>query len=169
MGYRCLRPANRIDPMRTIMELEVVSVCWDALDGSTLFQVCKFSVPCFSADISVCGQILDSTTLTSLSLSMNTAIRLLMVTWYVSVGIRIGTALFDRFILCESRCCEGVMYVTHLPPTTRLYQYILPPPLALSLEPTVDRTLQAMRLRSMIIVVMTGWQGYSQPTVSNVC
>lgn len=37
--HRCLRPANRIDPMRTIMELEVISVCWDALDGSTLFQV----------------------------------------------------------------------------------------------------------------------------------
>jgi hypothetical protein len=56
---------------------------------------------------------------------MAIAIRVLMVFWYFSVGIRIA-----------------VMYITHLPATARLYQLVLPPPLALSLEPTVDRTLE---------------------------
>ena len=37
--HRTIRPANRADPMRTLLELEVVSVCWDALDGSTLYQL----------------------------------------------------------------------------------------------------------------------------------
>ena len=37
--HRVIRPANRADPMRTLLELEVVSVCWDALDGSTLYQL----------------------------------------------------------------------------------------------------------------------------------
>ena len=58
-----MRPANRLDPLRTMLEvsvwhthctiilentedlllilfqLEVVSVCWDAIDGSTLYQL----------------------------------------------------------------------------------------------------------------------------------
>ena len=61
--HRLMRPANRLDPLRTMLEvsvwhthctiilentedlllilfqLEVVSVCWDAIDGSTLYQL----------------------------------------------------------------------------------------------------------------------------------
>ena len=35
--HRIVRPANRYDPLRTILELEVVCVCWDALDGIDIY------------------------------------------------------------------------------------------------------------------------------------
>ncbi len=47
-------------------ELEVISVCWDALDGSTLYE------------------LLDGNS--DLSNSSAYSIRLLMAAWYVSVG-----------------------------------------------------------------------------------
>jgi hypothetical protein len=68
--HRILRPANRLDPVRTFLELEVVAVCWDALDGSTLYQL-------FSEDLDI-GR------------TFYNAIRVLMAFWYVSVGIRIA-------------------------------------------------------------------------------
>lgn len=49
--------------------MEVVSVCWDALDGSTLFQLIESG---------------------GISLSMDRAIRVLMAFWYFSVGIRMA-------------------------------------------------------------------------------
>ena len=67
--HRILRPANRADPLRTILELEVVSVCWDAIDGSTFYDLLNETQLTRSADI---------------------AARFLMVIWYLSVGVRLG-------------------------------------------------------------------------------
>jgi hypothetical protein len=60
--HRTIRPANRVDPMRTVMELEVVSVCWDALDGSTIYSLLDDQ-----------AEFLEK--------SMKTALRMLMVIW----------------------------------------------------------------------------------------
>lgn len=97
--------------------------------------------------LDVMRQLLDGQSGVALSLSdsMDTAIRLLMVTWYASVGIRIGSSALHTLLFGLSLlCCTAVMYLTHLPPTTKIYQYLLPPPLALSFEPTVDRTLEVL-------------------------
>eukprot|EP00601_Ochromonadales_sp_CCMP2298_P015213 CAMPEP_0173230332 /NCGR_PEP_ID=MMETSP1142-20121109/7702_1 /TAXON_ID=483371 /ORGANISM="non described non described, Strain CCMP2298" /LENGTH=911 /DNA_ID=CAMNT_0014159431 /DNA_START=16 /DNA_END=2751 /DNA_ORIENTATION=+ len=64
--HRIIRPANRLDPLRTVLELELVSICWDALDGSTLYELI--------AD----GQHGNT----------SNAIRTLMAAWYFSVGVR---------------------------------------------------------------------------------
>ena len=82
--HRCLRPANRIDPMRTVLELEVVSVCWDALDGSTLYQ------------------LLDEQ---QLALPVATATRVLMAFWYTTVGVRIA-AMFGTHLPPDSRAYQ---------------------------------------------------------------
>jgi hypothetical protein len=37
--HRIIRPANRLDPLRTILELEITNICWDALDGASLFAL----------------------------------------------------------------------------------------------------------------------------------
>ncbi len=58
-------------------QLEVVSVCWDALDGSTLFQLLE-----------------DSNT--DLGFSMDVAIRVLMAFWYLSVGCRMGIMMLTH-------------------------------------------------------------------------
>ena len=42
--HRCMRPANRCDPLRTTIELEIVRVCWDALDGATIFALYDLNV-----------------------------------------------------------------------------------------------------------------------------
>jgi hypothetical protein len=70
--HRIIRPANRCDPMRTMLELEVVSVCWDALDGSTIVEL-------------VDGRLLSPSTLISA--------QILMVFWYLSVGTRMATMI----------------------------------------------------------------------------
>lgn len=116
--HRCLRPANRCDPMRTILELEVVSVCWDALDGSTLYQLLDDRSQVLSFDLAV-------------------VVRVLMGFWYLSIGVRIA-----------------IMFATHLSVDSRGYKAVLSPPFTLSQHPTVDRTLQAMRLRSQVILLM---------------
>lgn len=115
--HQIIRPSNRVDPLRTMLELEVVSVCWDALDGSTIFQ------------------LLDTPTL---SFAVQFSLRTLMAFWFFSVGCRIA-----------------VMYLAHLPPTNRLYKMVLTHPLSLAPLPTVDRTLQALRLRSIVVIVMS--------------
>lgn len=120
---RILRPANRVDPMRTIMELEVVSVCWDALDGSTLFELIDNN---------------STTTLTPMSDRAALAARVLMGFWYLSVGFRLSLMLF-----------------THLSADAPFYHAILPRPLHLSKQPTVDRTLQSMRLRAVVVLIMS--------------
>ena len=117
--HRILRPANRADPMRTMFELEVVGVCWDALDGSTLWDLFTLKA--------------------DMSSSMQGAIKVLMIFWYISVGSRISC-----------------MYLTALPPDNKIYQFILSLPLALSPSPTVDRTMQGLVLRSFITILMTG-------------
>ena len=95
--------------MRTILELEVVSVCWDALDGSTIYDLLNSSLV--------------------LSVNVTMALHVLLAFWYLSVGFR--TAL---------------MFWTHLPPDDPLYKMITMQPLTLSQVPTVDRTLQSIRL-----------------------
>lgn len=71
--HRIIRPSNRCDPFRTMMELEVVALCWDALDGSTLCEL-------------IDGQVLNFPSLVSA--------QVLMAFWYLSVGVRMA------FILC---------------------------------------------------------------------
>jgi sulfite exporter TauE/SafE len=68
--HRILRPANRLDPLRSILEVEIIGICWDALDGATLYQLLASAA--------------------SLSLPMHTAVRLLMFFWYLSVGCRLA-------------------------------------------------------------------------------
>ncbi len=93
-------------------------MCWDALDGSTLWELAS----------------VDS----GLSMTMVTLIKILMAFWYVSVGLRISC-----------------MFLTSLPPESKIFQYILSLPLALSPQPTVDRTMQGLILRSFITILMS--------------
>jgi len=122
--HRILRPANRIDPMRTILELEVVSVCWDALDGSTLYE------------------LIDGNS--SLPPSYSVAVRVLMGFWYLSVGIRMA-----------------IMFMTHLSPWNAGNRLLLTAPLELAPQPTVDRTFQSLRLRSLVVMAMTAAEFYA--------
>jgi hypothetical protein len=97
--HRILRPANRVDPMRTVMELEVVNVCWDALDGSTLFELLDSGL--------VPG-------LRPLSPSEVSATRFLMGFWYVSVGFRLAF-MFLTHLSTASPLYRG--FYLHLLPT----------------------------------------------------
>lgn len=97
-------------------KLEVVCVCWDALDGSTLYQLLSQQQLPFEEDL---------------------AARFMMAFWYLSVG-----------------CRMAFMMLSHLAPTDKLYRLVLSPPLSLAPQPTVDRTLQSLRLRSEVILVM---------------
>jgi hypothetical protein len=115
--HRILRPSNRADPLRTMLELEVVMVCWDALDGSALFQLLDGKV--------------------NMSSNLQIAARSLMAFWYLSVGIRIA-----------------VMHCAHLSPDNKIYKFILSPPLYLAPQPIIDRTLQSLRLRSIVVLTM---------------
>lgn len=108
--HRTLRPANRLDPMRTVLELEVISVCWDALDGSTLYE------------------LLDGNS--DLSSSMSNSIRVLMAAWYISVGFRMA-----------------LMFLTNMSPSSHLHSMVITAPFQLATQPTVDRTLQGLRLK----------------------
>jgi len=114
--HRSVRPSNRCDPLRTMLELEVVSVCWDALDGSTIFMLL--------------GQ-------GGLGPAVDTGLRFLQAFWYLSVGVR-----------------TAYMYAVHLPPSSWLYKRLVTRPLELAQSPTVDRTLQSLRQRSVITLVM---------------
>lgn len=114
--HRIIRPANRLDPLRTVLELEAVSVCWDALDGSSLFELYQDQ---------------------DLSPSIATAVKSLMIFWYLSVGARLA-----------------MMFCAHLDPNAYLAKVLLTRPKLLSSDPTVDRSLQGMRLRSVVTLVM---------------
>jgi hypothetical protein len=87
----------------------VVAVCWDAIDGSTVFE------------------LLDGSPINP---SIAAAARALMVIWYVSVGSRMA-----------------LMFLSHLKPTSTFYSAFITAPFQLAPQPTVDRTLQALRLR----------------------
>ena len=115
--HRIVRPSNRCDPLRTMMELDVVSVCWDALDGSTFFQLLE---------------------LNKFSHAMDMSIRFLMSFWYISVGFRVG-----------------IMHLALCSPGSLISKLILTPVLSLSEIPTVDRTLQGLRFRSTLVIIMT--------------
>ena len=68
--------------------------------------------------------------------------------WYLSVGFRLS-----------------FMFFTHLSPSSAIYQRvylsIFPHPLELSRQPTVDRTLQSMRLRALVVMVMSAAEVYA--------
>lgn len=121
--HRSIRPSNRCDPLRTMLELEVVSVCWDALDGSTIFMLLE--TPHLSSTVQV-------------------ALRLLLAFWYLSVGAR-----------------TAFMYAVHLPPTSPVYQLLITRPLELAKTPVVDRTLQSLRQRSIVTLVMSAAELYA--------
>ena len=122
--HRIVRPSNRCDPLRTMMELDVVNVCWDALDGSTFFQLLEGS--------------------NNYSYAMDMSIRFLMSFWYISVGFRVG-----------------IMHLALCSPGSLINRLILTPVLSLSHVPTVDRTLQGLRFRSMIVITMTFAEVYA--------
>ena len=118
--HRIIRPANRADPLRTVLELEVVSICWDAIDGSTFYQL-----------------ITDSGAY-GLSPSAKLAATFLMAIWYLSVGLRLA-----------------MMFLVHLAPADYVIpNSILKLPLEMSQSPTVDRTMQALRVRVSITLSM---------------
>ena len=117
--HRIIRPANRADPLRTILELEVVSVCWDAIDGSTFYDLLGNE---------------DS----DLNTSADNAARLLMAIWYLSVGVRLAM----------------MFLVHHAPKDVVIPEFVMKPPLEMSPSPTVDRTMQSLRVRAAIILVM---------------
>lgn len=100
-----------------------MAVCWDALDGSTLFELIDGNVLKYSGLVST---------------------QLLMIFWYISVGFRMAT------IICAL-----------LPPTEYGYKLVAFQPLQLSAVPTVDRTLQALRVRSFVIIVMSFAEFYA--------
>lgn len=108
-------------------------MCWDALDGSTLYELLENK---------------------DLPTSIDNAIRLLMGFWYLSVGGRVA-----------------VMFLTHLTPTSRGYNFVLPPPLALDPQPTVDRTLQGLRLRYILcqFTMRAPLAKYFFVVISNYC
>ena len=55
----------------------------------------------------------------------------------------------------------AAMMLSHLSPTDKLYRMVLSAPLALAPQPTVDRTLQSLRLRSEVIMVMGAAELYA--------
>ena len=69
---------------------------------------------------------------------MDMSIRVLMSFWYVSVGFRVA-----------------IMHLALLSPGSWINKILLTPVLSLSNIPTVDRTLQGLRFRSMIVITMT--------------
>lgn len=80
--------------------------------------------------------------LTPLDPSAVAATLALMCFWYLSVGIRLSFMFFSHLS-------------TLSPLYKRFYLHILPAPLQLSRLPTVDRTLQAMRMRALVVMVMS--------------
>ena len=117
--HRIIRPANRADPLRSMLELEVVSVCWDAIDGSTFYAL-----------LGDPGSNLNS-------IADNSA-RVLMAFWYLSVGVRLSM----------------MFLVHHKPSNSGIPTSVLKNPLEMSSDPTVDRTMQALRVRASIIMMM---------------
>ena len=131
--HRILRPANRLDPVRTILELEVMSVCWDALDGSTIYQLI--------------GEDLD------VSDSYYQALRVLMGFWYVSVGVRIGIMLVlncspDSRVYQQVRTAPLPYYPLYTP-----YTLLSPLSLSLSLTHTHSLSLSLSSLSSLSLAL----------------
>ena len=90
----------------------------------------------------MCWDALDGSTVyqliqSNLTTNQSNAARALMVFWYLSVGVRMA-----------------LMLLSHLSPAATVYHWIATAPLQLSSIPTVDRTLQGLRLRSIIVMVM---------------
>ena len=74
-----------------------------------------------------------------LTYAVDMSLRMLLAFWYLSVGARTAAML----------CC-------HLPCHCLGYRLLMPPPLSLAKEPIVDRTLQSLRNRSAVTLVMSG-------------
>lgn len=74
---------------------------------------------------------------TPLSEAMDASARILMCIWYLSIGLRLA-----------------MMYCAHLSPDTLVYKMLLSPALSWSPEPTVDRTLSSIYLRTFITLMM---------------
>jgi hypothetical protein len=83
-----------LDPLRTILEIEITSVCWDALDGATLYQL-----------------LVDATTL---SYNMDVSARILMGFWYFSVGFRVAL-MFCAHLSPESKIYQVINHIIPLP------------------------------------------------------
>lgn len=126
--YRILRPANRLDPFRTIMELEALTICWDAMDGSSLYELMTNSN---SQDNTASSDI-------EISSNIDACARFLMCFWYFSIGVRIS-----------------LLFCSHLSPSSSFYQYFFQTqPFDHSTEPTVDRTVTAIQFKSYITITM---------------
>ncbi len=101
-------------------------MCWDALDGSTLYQLI--------------GSL-------SLDAPLSLSIRALMAFWYASVGVRIAVMFACHLDPSESTYTFQPHSMTELTVGSPLYRLLLDPPGSLSDNPTVDRSLSALRLR----------------------
>jgi hypothetical protein len=140
--YRILRPANRLDPFRTIMELEALTLCWDAMDGSSLYEL--ITNPNSHDNTST-----DDTSTTSSNI--DACARFLMCFWYFSIGVRI-TLLF-----CSHLSPSAPSSTSSQSPSSRLLSYLFrdtQQPFLHSSEPTVDRTVTAIQFKSYITITM---------------
>lgn len=100
---------------------------------------------CWDAlDGSTIYQLLDANSGISLSTETSNAARALMVIWYLSVGVR----------MC-------LMFLVHLPPSSRGYHLVCEQPQSFSSQPTVDRTLQALSMRAEVIILMVFAEVYA--------
>jgi hypothetical protein len=68
---------------------------------------------------------------------MAKSVKTLMIFWYLSVGARLS-----------------MMFCAHLNPNSYLSGFLMSRPKSVSHDPTVDRSLQGMRLRSAVTLVM---------------
>ena len=107
-------------------------MCWDALDGASLYQLLIQSNPTGHDETIHISQA-----------SYNSA-RVLMMFWYLSIGVRVA-----------------VMFGAHLSSDSPLYKYLFSLPLTLSSTPTVDRTLSAIRLKSFSTILMASAQFFA--------
>jgi hypothetical protein len=107
------------------VQVESTQICWDALDGATLYLLLTDQDHPISARTDV-------------------AARILLCFWYLSIGVRVS-----------------LLYLAHLSPRSPAIAFLLPPPLLRSQEPTVDRTLSSINLRSCITIAMAFAQFYA--------
>jgi hypothetical protein len=89
--HRIIRPANRLDPLRTILELEITNICGDALDGASLFAL-----------------IVDTEDLGD---GTEASARLLMCFWYDELQSHAPPFSPPPPLLCCVMYCSSVAYI----------------------------------------------------------
>ena len=100
--HRIIRPANRIDPMRTVMELEVISICWVRYNWYCLYSVC-------GVYMSECGYMCLYTPINVHALSWYscTYIHSYTVYAYSHIHVLINTYMYSYRTLWTGRPCTS--------------------------------------------------------------